>query len=232
MMSNQPERDTAKNMNRTNKISKTITLLLTAILIASQSLILTNCGEKYDISEIRPVAEELIGKSTELNEIYFGKGLEVMEGGELVEKFYSSFEFDIEAVNYHPVSEESPYQTEAELREATLEVFTEEYSEYLFERAFSGISAMFVNEDATEKEESVIYAMYIEDNGVLTARLDIDDEAIPLGRIYDMEKMEILRSRENYVVVKIPTTLDGVPLDIELKLVNTPNGWRLDSPTY
>ena len=106
MMSNQPERDTAKNMNRTNKISKTITLLLTAILIASQSLILTNCGEKYDISEIRPVVEELVGKSAELNEIYFGAGLPVMDGGELVEQFYSSFEFDIAAVNYHPVSED------------------------------------------------------------------------------------------------------------------------------
>jgi hypothetical protein len=32
--------------------------------------------------------------------------------------------------------------------------------------------------------------------------------------------------------VTVPSTFEGVSEDIELKLVKTPDGWRLDSPTY
>ena len=44
--------------------------------------------------------------------------------------------------------------------------------------------------------------------------------------------MELTENAENFVIAKIPTEMDGRALDVELRLVLTPDGWRLDSPTY
>lgn len=200
------------------------------LVIATTALF--SCGSSVDIDEIREVLSDLIPKSEELNVIYFGEGLPISSDRELVEKFYSSFDSDIEMINYHPVDPDCGYTSEDEIRAATLEVFTAEYSEYLFERAFNGISATLGEGTDSQTNVSAIYAMYIMQKNTLTVRLDLADEAIPLGRVYDISAAEIVRTRGNYVVVSVPSTFDGKSEDIELKLVKTPDGWRLDSPTY
>lgn len=211
------------------KYTKIIAFLLTIII---STLALASCGPSADIDEIREVLSDLIPKSEELNVIYFGEGLPISSDRELVEKFYSSFDSDIEMINYHPVDPDCGYTSEDEIRAATLEVFTAEYSEYLFERAFNGISATLGEGTDSQTNVSAIYAMYIMQKNTLTVRLDLADEAIPLGRVYDISAAEIVRTRGNYVVVSVPSTFDGKSEDIELKLVKTPDGWRLDSPTY
>lgn len=196
-------------------------------------LILPSCGGlKVSEDEIRAALEELLPKSEELNVIYFGEGLPMTEDAEILQSFYDSFVTDVKSINYHPVDPECGYATETDIREATLEVFTESYSEYLFERAFNGISATYDEGTEEQHTETAVYAMYIEQNGILTERIDLADEAIPLGRVYRLDELEIVRTKENYVVVSIPTELDGRALDVELKIVQTENGWRLDSPTY
>ena len=135
-------------------------------------------------------------------------------------------------MNYHPVAEDCEYQSEADIREATEKVFTAEYSQYLYERAFSGISAVF--EEGTEQQltTTASYARYLESSGVLTVRLDLPDEAMELGRKYDIDSLEIVRETDNYVLVSVPTEFNGKSLDVELKLVMTADGFRLDTPTY
>ena len=210
------------------KYTKIIAFLLTFVIF---TFALASCGPSADIEEIRDVLHDLIPRSEELNVIYFGEGLPLSSDRELVEEFYASFDSDIEMINYHPVDPECGYTSEDEIREATLAVFTEEYSEYLFTRAFTGISDVLSN-GAEDVKYSAIYAMYLMQNGTLTVRIDLADEAIELGREYDIDSCEIVRSRGNYVVVSVPSVFDGKAEDIELKLVKTPNGWRLDSPTY
>ena len=200
---------------------------------ALASLLLFSCGGmKVDESELKEALGELIEKSAELNDIYFGEGLPLTVDKEALEELYGSDDTDIKSVHYHPVDPECGYTSEYEIKKATLEVFTENYSEYLFERAFSGISAVYNEGSGDEQVEVASYAMYIEDRGVLTARIDIADHAIELGRTYDLDGMEIVRVKKNYAVVKIPTEMNGKSLTVELKVVMTENGWRLDSPTY
>ena len=67
---------------------------------------------------------------------------------------------------------------------------------------------------------------------MLTARIDLAKEAIPLGRVYHTDKLEVVREKDGYVLVKIPTELDGKECDVQLKLIETADGWRLDNPTY
>lgn len=196
-------------------------------------LTLTSCGGGvHSEEEIRTVLDELLPKSFELNEIYFGEGLPMSNDKAMVEQFYGMFDSDVEAINYHPVDVSCGYTTETEIREATLEVFTADYAEYLFGRAFSGISATFNEGEEQEYTSTAVYAMYIEQDGILTVRINLDEEAIPLGRTYDLDGMELTENEENFVIAKIPTEMDGRALDVELRLVKTADGWRLDSPTY
>lgn len=205
---------------------------LLAVALASLLAFSACGGSRVSEEEILAVLDELLPKSAELNVIYFGEGLPMTEDAETLQSFYSTFQTDVTSINYHPVDPACGYTTEADIREATLEVFTESYSEYLFERAFQGISAVYDEGSAEQHTETAVYAMYIEQNGVLTARIDLADAAIPLGRVYDLQHLKILREKDDYVVVSIPTELDGRSLDVELKLVQTAAGWRLDSPTY
>lgn len=203
------------------------------ILCIVLSFSFVSCGGvKYSKEEIKAVLDELLPLSFELNEIYFGEGLPISDNREDVERFYSTFESDITSINYHPVSSSCKYQSEADIKSATEKVFTKEYSEFLYQRAFNGVSAVF--DEGTEKQitTTASYARYIESSGVLMVRLNIIYEAMELGREYNTDELEIVRAKNNYVVVKIPTEFNGEKLDVNLTLVNTENGFRIDTPTY
>jgi hypothetical protein len=97
--------------------------------------------------------------------------------------------------------------------------------DHLFTLAFEGMS--------TGDDETVVYARYIEQNEILTVRIDLADEALPLGRVYDLDSMDILNQNGSRIVASFATSVDGKPsVNVKLTLVNTPDGWRLDSPTY
>ena len=209
-------------------------LFCVPVLILLISGILLSCGGGMKVTEdeMRGVLAELLPKAEELNVIYFGEGLPMTEDADVLNAFYDSFDTDITSINYQPVDPSCGYTTEQQIREATLEVFTPSYASYLFERAFTGISATYDEGTENQHRETAVYAMYIEQNGILTARIDLAEEALPLGRTYDLDNLTINRTRENYVVLTIPTEQNGHPLDVELKLVSTEAGWRLDCPTY
>ncbi len=189
-------------------------------------------GVSYTDEELTEAATELVTKSFELNEIYFGEGLPISDSREDVERFYASFDSDVDAVNYHPVAEDCEYQSIADIKKATEEVFTAAYCEYLYELAFKGISS--VMNEGTEQQftTTASYARYIENGDALTVRLDVIYEAMDLTRTYDFSSMEIVTRKKNYAVVRIPTQKKGESTDVDLKLILTPTGFRLDTPTY
>jgi hypothetical protein len=211
-------------------MKKTLSALSIAVLLIS--VLLSSCsGEKHTADEMREIAEPLIEKSAELNVIYFGEGLPLTVDAAEAEAFYSSFDTDVESISYHPVDKSCGYESIDDIKNATLEVFTEDYSDYLFTLAFTGISDT-VNDGVGDKTETSSYARYLEQSGMLTARIDLASEALTLGRVYHMDELEIVREKDDYVLVSIPTELDGKECDVELKLVLTDDGWRLDTPTY
>lgn len=213
------------------KMKKITSLILSAAFIALSCALVSCGGEKHTVEEMREIVIPLIEKSEELNVIYFGEGLPLTVDPEDAERFYSAFDSDIESISYHPVDKSCGYTSIDEIKSATLEVFTESYSEYLFTLAFTGISDT-VNDGVGDKRETSAYARYLEQSGVLTARIDLADEAMTLGRVYDTDELEIVREKDNYVLVSIPTELNGREYDVELKLIETADGWRLDTPTY
>jgi len=182
--------------------------------------------------EVKEILEDLLPASEELNQIYFGEGLPISEDEALIKAFYDTFEGGLKMTNYLPVDPACGYTSVADIKEKTLAVFTEDYGAYLFERAFSGISAIIDEGSENEYKESVSHAMYLERSGILTARRNLAEEAIQLGRQYHLEALTLLEEGENYILVSVPSELNGREADVELKLVKTEEGWRLDSPTY
>ncbi|MBE6570212.1 MAG: hypothetical protein E7658_08365 [Ruminococcaceae bacterium] len=196
--------------------------------------VLTSCVPSYyDKEEIGDALAELIPASMELNVIYFGEGLPFAEDEEEVKRFFDTFDLGSEVSNYYPVSENAPYTNEQEIRDATALVFSPAYCEYLYTVGFSGISDIMNEGTDTEHRQTVAYARYIEHYSVLTMRKLEAEDILPLNRTYDTSDFTVLINREEFVTAEVQSYVDGVKDErIEVKLVYTENGWRLDSPTY
>ncbi len=195
---------------------KKIFICVIALMLAAASVCFTSCGEKLSEDEALATAEALIKASLPLNEIYYGEGLPYDK------------EADDKAVMYAPVTDGAAYITETELREATLEVFTEQYA--------SSVFAMFLTGYSDDETGGVIYARYV-DNG---ERLTVNLSAEPLvekARSYDFSTAKIVKLKAKEIVIEYETLVDGekdIAVEVTLKLDKRDGGdvWRIDSPTY
>lgn len=218
---------------KTNKTR--ISLLALAVLLLIPLITgITGCSRaKHTPDELRPILADLLPRAAEINEIYFGAGLPTTHDVDTVRAFYDTFDTDVESISYTPVDPACGYETVDDIKAATLEVFSPEYAAFLFDRAFNGISDLFDEGLETEHRTTAVYAMYIEESGYLTKRVNLLDDAIPLGRTYDLDSITVLRENESGVEVRLKSFFNGEPsVDVDLWLVEGADGWRLDSPTY
>ncbi len=218
------------------KILRIAAFLFAAALAAAA---LFSCG-KHDEEEIKKAAAELIEKSYEINRIFFGEGLPRAEEDEYASTFpgyaVPAPSIDPESgddMTYYMVSPKSGYARIDDIREKTLEVYTEEYATPLFDMAFSGFSVT-VGGDDTVRNDAVSYARYMDTVfGYLGVRKLADHEILPLGRTYDTSDMTVVKNRGNEAAVSVRSFLDGEEAErITVTLKLTADGWRLDSPTY
>lgn len=193
-------------------------ILLTAVLL----LTLASCGGSgMSEDEILNIYRDLIEASYVLNDVYYGDGLPYAEDPETM----ASLAGTSSRFSYMPVDKSAPYQSEAEIREATEAVFTKTMCDHLFTLAFEGMS--------TDSEETVSFARYIEQDGILTVRVDLAEDALPMGRTFDFDNMTVIADEGSVIRASFPSYVDGEKsVDVKITIVNTANGWRLDSPTY
>jgi hypothetical protein len=124
-----------------------------------------------------------------------------------------------------PAAPDAPFQSEEAIKDATDDVFSPAMCDMLYEIAFTGVS--------TEDEDKVAFARYIQQDGVLTVRIDLAADALEMGRTFDFNAMEILIDETSRLRVEVPSFLAGKPsVPVRITLIKTPDGWRLDSPTY
>ena len=202
-----------------------LTVLLLSLLLCIG--LLTSCGGSgLTDEEISDIYRDLVEASYELNDIYYGDGLP-FQHNESVMAYLTGIQEGTEGfrVSYMPVAEDSPYQYEADIRTATAEVFSDPMCSYLYTIGFEGMS--------TDADETVSFARYIEQEGILTVRIDLAEEALPLGRTYDFDAMTVIADEGSVIRASFPSFVDGEKsVDVKITIVKTANGWRLDSPTY
>ena len=211
-----------KSVNSNSIIIKAV--IAAAVVIGIVVGVLYGCMPQYDVSEVPAAAKELIEASYEINTIFFGEGLPTIgyDGSD-----------ELMGDSYSVLTEDSPYKTEAEIKEAALKVYTEEYCAFLFEKAFIGQEVDFSNDDDSVVEVVQIPARYLTYEGELIVRNVEDEERLTLNRTYDTGNVTIEKKYRKKVVISVPVFEDGVPAgDETFTLAYTPDGWRLDDPTY
>lgn len=189
-------------------------LLLLALLCA-----LTSCGGtsriyKNDLAECLPA---LVEQSKVLNEIYFGDGFPPRGDAALPGNGY-----------YYVDGEVYGFESIEQIKEATEQVFTPEYSAILYAAAFDGV----VGEDG-----AVSLPRYAE--GELGLMQHMGATVYDLAdRSYDFETLKLKKAGRNRATVSVGTTDEhGNAATVELIVVRTVDAegnaaYRLDSPTY
>lgn len=181
--------------------------ILLAVLAALMLASMVGCKEVSNSTAIN-IVNNLVQQSYELNVIYFGEGMEAQE-------------IENESDLYAPVRGNSNYTSKLALMEKTRQIFSEAYSSNMIELAFEG--------EAGAIGSSAVYARYIEFEGYLFVRRDID--GIEVAK-YDFTTTKILKNSKKFIIAKIKTKNTDKPEYVEITLINEKNGWRIDSATY
>ena len=180
---------------------------------------LTACSGTRRIykSDLAVCLPELVEQSKVLNEIYFGDGFPPRGDATLPGNGY-----------YYVDGEVYGLESIEQIKEATEQVFTPEYSVILYAAAFDGV----VGEDG-----AVSLPRYAE--GELGLMQYMGATVYDLAdRSYDFETLKIKKSGRNRATVSIKTTdAHGGSATVELIVVRTLDEegveyYRLDSPTY
>ncbi|MBE6562829.1 MAG: hypothetical protein E7660_03735 [Ruminococcaceae bacterium] len=197
------------------------------VLAAIMCLSLCSCSRLSDEDAVNTAAS-LLEKSCEINEIFYGKGIDVDEKSNEYALEALNEDVDIKVASYADVHADYPYQTVEELKNAALSVYSSDYCESMFDIAFTG------HKDS--KTGAIVeYARFIESEyGILTQRVDIEDEILYNGRTFDVDSIKIVKKTASYVVFTVDSKIDGEPSDtIKVKMLKEEDGtWKLDTPTY
>ena len=183
------------------------------------TVLLASCSVTYDEAEIITASAELIEASYDINTVFFGSGLPAVES-------------DDEVLRHFEIADDSSYHTKEEIKTATLAVYSPDYAEFLFEKAFVGFSVSVGEEDSIDADQ-IIDARYVEYGDRLVILPIAEEDIMKLDRTYDTSSITVVSQKRGRATLSVPSFVDGVPAeDITLTVVMTEDGWRLDTPTY
>lgn len=220
-------------------LSVTALFITLAILVSST---LVSCSKPISEEKALSVIKNLLTESVEINEIFFGHGLPYdqmayLEKLEDIEdaKSQPGGQNGVYYPFYVPIDKKAKYQSENEIKEAALKVYSSEYCEYLFKLAFKGISS-----------DSGVVSLpkyYLSDGSpkrLLVRVLDPDEkEIMPVKREYDLSTIEFIKIGRIYITFSVRSIINGEPADTikavaihEKRPHDIRYNWYLDTPTY
>ncbi len=188
---------------------------------------LCSCSKISD-DEALSLISGLLEKSCEVNEIFYGKGILTDSKSYEFAKEQLLQDSDVKIAAYAEAHADYPYQTVEELKNVALEVYSSSYCESMFDIAFLG------HKDANTGA-IVEYARFIDNEyGILTQRVDIEDEILYNGRTFDIDSIVIVKNRSSYILFTVDSLLDGEKSDtLKIKMIKEEDGsWKFDTPTY
>ena len=205
------------------KITKKAVCLL---LLSAVLLTVCSCSTKPPaLDEVKETFSGLIEASYEINGIIFGNAVETYDRqDEEVIKNGIYYNVPDGFYNYEFLTENNKYQTEDEIREATLKVYSEDYISSVLDSCFNG----FMDESG----ETAVQPKYLGHTGKLM--LNTEYEVYVTGdRRYDFDTMEIVKPSNGKIVNVSLDAIDGEErTKARLTFVLQDGEWRLDGPTY
>lgn len=200
-----------------------LTLLATLASFAGCGMFAPRIDAVYD----RVV--ELCEASKELNTVFYGAGLPVIERGSEYAELNHVY-FDHPYAGYETVTQYAKFLTVTEIKEAAEKVYSRAYLEdVLYPMAFTGY-AMEEGDD----ESAIAVARYLEDDRWIYAAESATEYPVEM-RIYDYSTMRITSPSSRkaiYVTMDAYSPTGGEPTEARLRLVLEEDGkWYLDSFT-
>ena len=207
-------------------IFKSLVILL-IFTICLSSLVSCERDREYDEGEVLSVARELIEKSKLLNEIYYGAGIPCTTDASGANGYY--YEADIRFLM------ENGFETLADLRKMTSDVFTEGYCNLIFSTKLSSV----VDEDSVQSM-SRYYQKYSDREGKEPECIMVYTKAINLltgDIIYDFTSLKVHDVEGEVVIVSLNASVyndkgDSQTATLKIRMLEENEGWRIDSPTY
>ena len=203
--------------------------IIAIVLCVAATAALSSCRVRID-DEAAFFAEvaDLIERSAEVNELFFGEGLPYVDPDGLTADEIIAAEGNdiISRTTYRPVAEDAKYRTQSEIMDLTRSVYSEKYADSLYSLGFEGVSS--------EEGAVAVYARYIYtlENG-LTINMYSVANARKLTRTFDTTTLAIDRLGRDYAVVSLEAYDDGESAGrVQLRVNKESSGWRLDWPTY
>ncbi len=210
------------------KFIRPIALLLTCLFI----LPLSSCGAP-ELDTVKDRFKELIEASYEINDIFFGAGLETYaRDGEFATTHHIYSGLSAGYNSYEIVTEDSGYFDIDGIKAAAEKVYSPKYLEGVYTMAFDGY--------ADTNTGVVTTARYLMDNMLLLRYAYGEEDSFDFldgrQRRYDFDSMKIVRpSRASFVNLSIDSYLIGDEdniLNVTLRFALVDGEWYLDSPTY
>ena len=196
-------------------MKRIFTIFASIILIATLAISMVGCGPEE--SEAKELVKDLVSRSLELNDIYFGKNsLKYKDSGN---------PNDI----YMPVLETEKYVFKTDLVEATKKVFSADYASSIIDMAFKGVQS----EININSAQSRFMVMGDDDWLYINRNYEYVYEE---GTVYDFDTIVITYTSSRFVEATVNGTYmteDG-PKEavISVNLVCENDQWRLNSATY
>jgi hypothetical protein len=201
-------------------VKKTIiicSVILAVAILGVGAFFLFN--KRVSDSEARDIVRDLLVDCYEINDIYYGKGLE----------------FDALATpekdDYAPVKIDCKYQNRAELEYATYAIFTKEYGKSIIDSGFLGSASYGVAEPPRFADRGGA-------NGALYIRKDVSPVIEDIAQ-YKYDTIKVIKNSRRFIVAEVETREgDVVRITVRYegkhydKNTDKYGAWRLDSATY
>jgi len=174
---------------------------------------ITSCTAAVELTDEEAIAilSDLIPRSAELNEIFWGEGLPTVDYDE--DDLPISFNW-----YYVEVTPDCKYQSINDIEAAASQVFTYGFLQIIYSWAFFG--------------SYELKPRYSEnDDGVL--QRNVMDNGFELTTVFHIDQAKVKSGKRDSVTVTVPADVQGEPYgDVDLVLIKENGVWLLDSPTY
>ena len=161
-------------------------------------------------SEAKAELERLLPSAKELTDVFYGQGLPYIP---LAEDSNDTYAY---------VSEESPYHTIGEMKEAASQVFSKEYLETIYAYAFEG-----------NEYNSSRYFAVTDNKGPTHIKINLKLEPLSMLKEIDISEAKVIEGTPAACVVRVKATRsDDKVIEKEIKLVKQNGKWLLDGAAY
>ncbi len=188
------------------KIAKTFALIMLCVVC----LVPVGCSKPTE-NEVLDAYRTLYPKAYELSLVIYGDGLPC-DG-----------EYDkttLTAPHYIKVSDESPYKTKAELEEAVLSAYSQDYYDTVLK------SVLFNGKESDEYGLLGLSPRYKETAGVLYTDIMYETFVSCIER--DVSTAKVTEIKRRSAVVTVSYEYNGETKKVNTQMVLTENGWRFD----